>query len=75
MKTMTEPKIYDDGAFTIDQGLWGFQSFDREGNKLILSMTEWECEYWSRRYLKAQQEGWPDDETRVINDGKVQGKL
>ena len=53
---------------------WGFQSFDREGNKLILSLTAQECEMWSRKYLKAQQEGWPDD-TRVLNDGNVGGKL
>ena len=71
----SEPKIFDDGAFTIDKGNWGYQSFDREGNKLILSLSEWECEFWSRRYLKAQQEGgWPE-ESRVMNDGKVGGKL
>ena len=66
-------KSYDDGAFTIDEGTWGFQSFDREGKKLILSATEWECEFWTRAWLKAQQEGWP--ESRVVNDGKVSGKL
>lgn len=68
-------KIYDDGAFSIDEGQWGFQSFDREGNKLILSLSEDECEYWSRQYLMAQQEGWPESMTRVMNDGCVSGKL
>ena len=66
-------KSYDDGAFTIDEGTWGFHSIDREGKKLILSATEWECEFWTRAWLKAQQEGWP--ESRVVNDGKVSGKL
>ena len=66
-------KSYDDGAFTIDEGNWGFQSFDREGRKIILSATEWECEMWTRRWIKAQQEGWTD--SRVVNDGKVAGKL
>ena len=66
-------KSYDDGAFTIDEGHWGFQSFDREGRKIILSATEHECEHWTRAWLKAQQEGWP--ESRVVNDGKVAGKL
>ena len=66
-------KTYDDGAFTIDEGVHGFQSFSREGEKLIYSMTEWECEFWSRAYLKAQQEGWPD--SRVVNSGVVGGKL
>jgi len=70
-----EPKIYDDGAFTIDKGNWGYQSFDRNGNKLILSLSMWECEMWSRKYLKAQQDGgWPG-ESRVMNSGKVGGKL
>ena len=71
----SEPKIFDDGAFTIDKGNWGYQSFDREGNKLILSLSEWECEFWSRKYLMAQQEGWPESMSRVMNDGKVGGKL
>ena len=66
-------KSYDGGAFTIDEGYWGFQSFDREGRKLILSGSEWECEFWTRAWLKAQQEGWTD--SRVVNDGKVGGKL
>ena len=71
----TEPKIYDDGAFTIDKGNWGYQSFDREGNKLILSLSEWECEFCCPKYLMAQQEGWPESMSRVMNDGKVGGKL
>ena len=66
-------KTYDDGAFTIDEGVHGYQSFNREGEKLILSMTEWECEFWSRAYLKAQQEGWPVPE--VSYQGTVGGKL
>ena len=73
---MGEPKIFDDGAFTIDKGQWGYQSFDRDGNKLILSLSEEECEMWSRRYLMAQQEGeWPEEESRVLNSGIVGGKL
>ena len=70
---MTFPKTFDDGAFTVDKGVWGYQSFNKDGEKLIFSMSEWECEFWSRAYLKAQQEGWP--ETTVLNDGVVGGKL
>ena len=66
-------KVFDDGAFTVDEGAHGFQSFDRDGHKVIYSGSEWECQFWSRALLKAKQEGWPD--ARVVNDGKVGGKL
>lgn len=69
------PTVFDDGAFTVDKGSWGYQSFTREGDKVILSMTEWECVMWTRAWLKAKQDGsWPDA-ARVMNDGKVGGKL
>ena len=66
-------KTYDEGAFTVDKGVHGYQSFNREGEKLIYSMTEEECVFWSRAYLKAQQEGWPASE--VSYEGTVAGKL
>ena len=66
-------KTYDDGAFTVDNITHGWQSYGREGDKIIFSHSEDDCIYWTRRWLKAQQEGWP--EARVINDGVVGGKL
>ena len=69
------PKVYDEGAFTIDKGDHGFQSFDKEGQKLVFSGSEWECEFWSRKCLKAQQEGWGEDAGKVVNSGVVGGKL
>ena len=69
------PKVYDDGSFTIDKGVHGFQSFDREGAKLVFSGSEWECEFWSRACLKARQEGWGDRAGSVVNSGVVGGKL
>lgn len=70
------PSVFDDGAFTVDKGEWGYQSFDREGNKVILSLEEDQCVYWTRRWLKAQQDGgWPEDSSRVLNKGIVGGKL
>ena len=69
------PTVFDDGAFTVDKGDWGYQSFTREGDKVVLSMSEWECVMWTRAWLKAQQDGsWPE-EARVMNNGKVGGKL
>jgi len=73
---MTPAKVYDEGAFTVDKGEWGYQSFDRDGNKIILSLEEDQCVYWTRRWLKAQQDGeWPEGSGRVVNKGIVGGKL
>ena len=66
-------KTYDDGAFTIAEGVHGWQSFNREGEKMIFSHSEGDCVFWSRWWLKAKQEGWPD--SRVVNSGVVGGKL
>jgi hypothetical protein len=72
---MTYPKTFDEGAFVVDKTPHGYQSTTREGNKLIFSGTEHECEYWSRLYLKANQEdNWFDD-ANVVNSGVVGGKL
>ena len=71
---MSDPKFYDDGAFSVDEGSHGWQSFTREGEKIIFSQSEEDCVYWSRRWLKAQQEGW-GDESKVVNSGVVGGKL
>ena len=67
-------KTYDDGAFTVDEGVHGWQSFNREGEKMIYSHSEEDCIFWSRAWLKAQQEGWPGEQ-RVVNSGVVGGKL
>ena len=66
-------KTYDDGAFTIAEGAWGFQSFGKEGEKIIFSQSEHDCVFWTRAWMKAQQEGWPDDV--VAYEGVVAGKL
>ena len=75
-KDTNYPKVFDEGAFTVDKGVHGFQSFDKEGAKMIYSFGEDLCVYWSRQWLMAQQEGWPESMGgRVVNDGKVGGKL
>ena len=66
-------KTYDGGAFTVGEGTWGWQSFTKEGEKVIFSQSEEDCVFWTRRWLKAQQEGWPDNE--VSYEGTVAGKL
>ena len=70
---MSDPKFYDDGAFSVDQGAHGWQSFNRDGEKIIFSGSQEDCIYWTRRWLKAQQEGWTVGV--VVNNGEVGGKL
>ena len=70
------PHIYDEEGFSIDivPSTKFYQSYDREGNHIIYSGSHWECEYWTRRWLKAKQDGgWCD--TLVLNSGVVGGKL
>ena len=66
-------KTYDDGAFTVTEGSWGWQSFTREGEKAIFSQSEQDCVFWTRAWLKARQDGWTVG--KVVNDGTVGGKL
>ena len=73
---MTTPNVYDDGAFSVDQvpSTKFYQSYGRDGQHLIYSATLEECVMWTRRYLKAQQEGWPEEAT-VTSAQYVGGKL
>ncbi len=68
---------YDDGAFRIEQvtSTKYYQSYDRDGNPLIYSATEGECHYWSRKMLKARQEGCWEGESVVTYSSTVGGKL
>ena len=74
--SLNYPHIYDEEGFSIDlvPSTKFYQSYDSNGHALIYSGSHWECEYWTRAYLKAQQDGeWP--ETRTLNSGVVGGKL
>jgi hypothetical protein len=63
-----------DEAFTVDKARWGtYRSFDKDGKELITSMTEEECIRATRWYLKARQEGFPEDSRSYT--GEVGGKL
>jgi hypothetical protein len=77
VKSTEYPRVFDEDGFSIDivPSTKYYQSYDRDGHALIYSATEWECEYWSRRYLKARQEGSWEDEARTLNSGIVAGKL
>lgn len=61
-------------CFDIHEYWFGFQSYGKDGRPIIRSHTLTDCELWTDKYLKAQQDGgWSLG--RVVNDGKVGGKL
>ena len=62
---------YDDFFKVLKETLWKSES--RKGEKLVTALTKEECISATRFYLKGRQEGW--DDSRVLNDGKVGGKL
>lgn len=82
MKTLTVPpeaaleeetKWIDD-SFRVESTKWGtWNSFDREGQQLVTSLTREVCENATRFYLKGVQEGFTD--TSAKYDGQVGGKL
>lgn len=54
-------------------GLW--HSAKKDGTELITALTEEACIHGTRFHLKGVQEGWSEDNSRIINDGVVGGKL
>ncbi len=70
---MTEKKLYDDGAFYIEEKRWGtWQSHYPDGSGIITSLTEEQCLKSTRWYLKAKQEGFAETQTY---SSEVGGKL
>jgi hypothetical protein len=70
-----EKKLYDD-CFHVEKQRWGtWQSYNKEGKKLITSLSEEQCVTATRWYLKNLQEGKFDKPTEVIYNGTVEGKL
>jgi hypothetical protein len=67
-----EKKLIDD-AFYVEQkkyGLW--YSTDKDGNRLITSLTEQQCISATHFYLKGRQEGFAESKTY---ESEVGGKL
>lgn len=65
-----------DDCFRVEQKKWGtWESFDRDGKGIITALTKEVCIDVTRFHLKGKQEGWSTENSRVVNDGKVGGKL
>lgn len=70
---MTEATMIDD-CFYIKRQRWGtFISVNKDGTSLITSLTEDQCINATRWYLKAEQEGFTNDNKGY--DSVVGGKL
>lgn len=67
--------VYIDDCFYVEEkyGLW--VSTLKDGEKLVTSLTKDMCIDHTRFFLKGRQEGWGTEQSRVVNDGKVGGKL
>lgn len=62
-----------DDSFYVEKKKWGtWQSYDKDGNGLITSLTEDQCISATRFYLKGKQEGFLESK---VYDGEVGGKL
>lgn len=71
---MQEKKLYDD-AFYVEQKRWKtYQSFDKDGQALITSLSEESCVSATRYYLQLKQEGRLN-EVATTYEGTVGGKL
>jgi len=72
---IAEHEWYDDAfrVYKTKYGLW--HSAAKDGEELVTAMTEQQCIDGTRFYLKGRQEGWDAETSRVMNDGKVGGKL
>ena len=54
-------------------GLWS--SVTKEGREMLTGLEKDAVITMTRWHLKCEQEGWPENSVRVINDGVVGGKL
>jgi hypothetical protein len=72
---MSDYEWYDDcfRVYKTEYGLW--HSVTKEDRELVTGLTKDVCVQMTRFYLKGEQEGWGEENSRVVNDGVVGGKL
>lgn len=69
---MEESNLIDE-AFYVKETSWKtWDSYDKDGNNIITSLTKENCINATRQYLKWKQEGFPETPSY---SGKVDGKL
>ena len=71
---MSDKQLIDE-AFYVEKKRWGtYQSYDKESNRLVTSLTSETCVSATRYYLKLKQEGSLND-IGVSYSSVVDGKL
>jgi hypothetical protein len=62
-----------DDCFYVEQKKWGtWNSYDKDGNPLLISLTKEQCIAATRFYLKGRQDGFSESKTY---ESVVGGKL
>ena len=65
-----------DDCFRVYKTRFGmYISILKDGREVITALHEQICIDMTRFYLKGKQEGWNNENSRVVNDGFVGGKL
>ena len=64
-----------DDAFRLEKPRFMWKSVLKNGNDFLFGLEKQTVLEMSRWHLKCLQEGTLDEHTRVVNDGKVGGKL
>ena len=84
IETSTEPKKefaptddmeLIDGAFYVQETRFMWKSVLKDGKDFLFGMKKEDVVSMSRWHLKCLQDGTLEEYTRVVNDGKVGGKL
>ncbi len=64
-----------DGAFYVQETRFMWKSVLKDGKDFLFGLKKEDVVSMSRWHLKCLQDGTLEEYTRVVNDGKVTGKL
>jgi len=68
-------EFWIDDCFRVNKDRFLWKSYLKDGTELVSGLTKEIVIRMTRFYLKGKQEGWDEKTSRVVNDGKVGGKL
>lgn len=68
-------EFWIDDCFRVTKDRFLWKSYMKDGTEQVSGLTKEIVIRMTRFYLKGKQEGWTEDNSRVVNDGKVGGKL
>ena len=68
-------EFWIDDCFRVNKDRFLWKSYLKDGTEQVSGLTKEIVIRMTRFYLKGKQEGWDEKTSRVVNDGKVGGKL